>query len=287
MKKSLVLCFLFLLCLNSFAAVQFTEKDSAISGSCQVTTQLDTLNKPRNDVQEVSILQDSFTIYTSWVNLRVHNYEYVCTMYDASNAAVYISSMIMQVTKGDWSSRTTVNPKKDNIMPGEYTIVISLDGEQYITKKFVVLDNEKKAERPSSVLIGFGIDNVFHNEQVYFGGSYLYASAGYRVTDNFSAEVKYDFSLAPFPRKEQMISPSVTLYTGKIIDDIHFSLSVLYNNNLSGHDIGKIGGKISLFDSAFDVDQFNVSLLPISLIYDLGTRSCNFMMEIISIRARL
>ena len=286
MKNMLVLCFLVLWSVSSFAAVQFAEKANEPAGSCQVTTKLDTFNNPLDDVQAVSVLQDTFTIFTSWNNLRIHNYEYVCTMYDANNKAVYMSSMIMKVTKSNWSSRTTVNPKKDTIMPGEYVIVISLDGEQYINKKIVMLADGKKIWKPASVLLGVGVDNVLHSEQGYFGGSYLYASAGYRLNDYFSAEIKYDFSIAPFPCEEQMISPAITFYTGRIIDDIHFSLSLMYNNNLSLHDSGKIGGKISFFDSAFEEAQFNVSLLPISAIYDLETKSYNFMVEIVSIKAR-
>jgi hypothetical protein len=61
----------------------------------------------------------------------------------------------------------------------------------------------------------------------------------------------------------------------------------LYNNDLSGHDIGKIGGKLCFLDSAFDEDEFTLSILPVGVIYDLETKGCNFMLEIMSLKMRL
>jgi hypothetical protein len=283
--KKLLVALLIVIGINTFAVNNKPLSSDTPYASCQLSTVLDSDNNPKDIASSISMHQKKFYVNLEIKQLVKQVYKYECDIFNENDRIVYSTSSLIHCNDSQKSFYTEI--QNDNVLTseGEYTVRVYLDNVQVVDKKFKVNDMPVSDEAERNKFVSFGLDNIIRNEKNYDGGSYGYASFGYKPSGPVYFEVRYSFSLAPSPAKEQMVNLYSAFYVYNWQNTTgYIQVAPFYNNDLSGHDSGSIGIETSIYESKVGSEQFSLSLLPVYVVYNIHEKAINFGFELLKFR---
>ncbi|MBN1243932.1 MAG: hypothetical protein JXA15_14615 [Spirochaetales bacterium] len=145
-----------------------------------------------------------------------------------------------------------------------------------------------KPFRPVDLLLGAGSEN-FSRAGTFSGGNYAYLELALRFFGHFTAAARVSAELVPDPFAELLAVGGLELLSPRWGPEFYTALSVSWALDL--RDPGLLPGVVVVgfrpIDSGFELGEFSMSILPLSLTWDLATGALGFGYEFLKLRVVL
>lgn len=147
---------------------------------------------------------------------------------------------------------------------------------------------EPKPYRPLDLLLGAGSEN-FSRAGAVSGGNYAYAELALRVFGHVAFATRLSAQIVPDPFTEFLVVSGVEVLSPRWGPEFYTALSVSWAFDL--RDADKLPGAVVIglrpIDSGFALGEFSMSILPLSLIWDLSANELGFGYEFLKFRVVL
>lgn len=147
---------------------------------------------------------------------------------------------------------------------------------------------EPKPYRPLDLLLGAGSEN-FSRAGAVSGGNYAYYELALRVFGHVAASARISAQVVPDPFAEFLVVSGVEVLSPRWGPEFYTALSVSWAFDF--RDADKLPGVVVVglrpIDSGFELGEFSMSILPLSLVWDLATGALGFGYEFMKFRVVL